>query len=207
MKIRNSKFEVRIGRAPLSVPVRKHRAILLILSFVILSFVILLSTFALRAANPDVVYNTARFTGVRLTNAPITLTPIPLSSQSNTFILPIPVTNVTDAAGSCTFSNVFPTSYKVEIKNGNERTIVFTNCIPDQSGTIYADGYICAARATNGLAFNMQQSDLRYPSVAGTNILFTTNASGRVVINATGSSTGASALLVDDDGSELDFDQ
>lgn len=115
--------------------------------------------FQLFAANPTVLYNTVDFTGAPLTNAAVTITPIRnVHSQSNQVILGIPRTNVTDYLGSCAYTNVVPADYAVEIETP-DRTIKFTNCIPDTSGTIYADAWICGARATNGVAYSSTQSD------------------------------------------------
>jgi len=110
-------------------------------------------TLSLPAANPTPIWITADFTGVPLTNAAVTMTPIPFNSQSNITFLPIPRTNVTDSAGTFSFTNVYPMAYRMEIE-APDRTVTWTNCIPDVSGVVYIDtSYICPARSTNGPAY------------------------------------------------------
>lgn len=155
----------------------------------------LLSALFASAANPTVVYNTRYFTGVSMSNIVLELKPISLSSQSNALILPVPRPATTDVSGIAIFTNVFPTSYQVTFHAEND-DLVYTNCIDDLAGTLYVTiTNFCGARPTNGVGWSIAQSDLRYPSVAGTNISFTTNAQGRVVVNITGAGDVTSAQL------------
>lgn len=143
------------------------------------------------ATNPVVIFNTDRFTGVALTNVTVIYRPLGIGSQNGRIVPLVPVTNVTDSTGSFTLTNVFKTSYSVLIQAGPQST-QFTNCFDTADGTVNAADFICTSNTALGaLSLSRSASDARYPSVAGTNIIFYTNAQGRIVVAGTASGSGS----------------
>jgi|GEM_PF-6514298 len=116
---------------------------------------------------------------------------------------------LTDANGRLTNLMVTGT-YDITFTN-RFRATTFQITVPSTNST---DPLLAAVLTTSGtnlpsnlVAYSQAAANLLFPSIAGTNILFVTN-NGRVTIHgtATGSGSSGSALLIDPDGEELEFD-
>ena len=144
-------------------------------------------------ADPTVIFSTLRLNGRAFSNVVMQVTPVLVTGQSNSILLPFSYSNVTDTAGNMTISNMIPTSYRVTAKY-QSGIATWTNCVEAGDGVVYA-GYTGAlfCGASNSTAFAM--NDLRYPSIAGSGITATTNA-GRITWSASGGSalTNAAAF-------------
>lgn len=128
----------------------------------LVQFLLLLLAGALlaRAADsPTVIYSTLRLNGAAFSNVVVQLTPIQLSTMSNSIVAPFTYSNVTRYDGTLTITSVVPQSYRVTLRYSTGITS-FTNCFTGLTGTIYASDYICGASPTNGLiAYSTAQAD------------------------------------------------
>lgn len=111
------------------------------------------------ADSPTVIYSTLRLNGAAFSNVVVQVTPIQLSTLSNSIVAPFSYSNVTRADGTLTITNIVPQSYRVTMRY-QTGIATFTNCFTGLTGTIYASDYICGATPTNSLiAYSTAQAD------------------------------------------------
>lgn len=135
-----------------------------------------------------VQFNLSDFAANPLSIRTVRITPVQSSQGSGTTVITgDAISYSTDTNGTFTVTNIAAGSYKVEAIGGNIAT-TFYILAPTNQTTMSAAGLLTQPVATTGgqMAYAAKASDLRYPSVAGTNIVVYTNAAGRVVINSTG---------------------
>ena len=124
-----------------------------------------------------------------VTNKPVKITPLEYSTVGSFFIVKTPRIYTNTFAGQCVVTNMQAGSYRVELATALGSITTFTSTIPATAtgGTNYEATQFVTNFATNSgstRSYSITVSDLRYPSTAGSNILFFTNA-GRVTIAGT----------------------
>ncbi len=128
----------------------------------LVQFLLLLLAGALlaRAADsPTVIYSTLRLNGAAFSNVVVQVTPIQLSTLSNSIVAPFSYSNVTRYDGTLSITSMVPQSYRVTMRYATG-IATFTNCFTGLTGTIYASDYICGATPTNSqIAYSTAQAD------------------------------------------------
>ena len=124
-----------------------------------------------------------------VTNKPVKITPLEYSTIGSFFMVKTPRIYTNTFAGQCVVTNQQEGSYRVELATALGSITTFTSTIPATAtgGTNYEATQFVTNFATNSgstRSYSITVSDLRYPSTAGSNILFFTNA-GRVTIAGT----------------------
>lgn len=124
-----------------------------------------------------------------VTNKPVKITPLEYSTIGSFFMVKTPRIYTNTFAGQCVVTNQQEGSYRVELATALGSITTFTSTIPATAtgGTNYEATQFVTNFATNSgstRSYSITVSDLRYPSTAGSNILFYTNA-GRVTIAGT----------------------
>ena len=124
-----------------------------------------------------------------VTNKPVKITPLEYSTIGSFFMVKTPRIYTNTFAGQCVVTNQQEGSYRVELATALGSITTFTSTIPATAtgGTNYEATQFVTNFATNSgstRSYSITVSDLRYPSTAGSNIVFYTNA-GRVTIAGT----------------------
>ena len=124
-----------------------------------------------------------------VTNKPVKITPLEYATIGSFFMVKTPRIYTNTFAGQCIVTNWQEGSYRVELATALGSITTFTSTIPSTAtgssnydATSFVTNYATNSGSTR--SYSITVSDLRYPSVAGTNIVFTTNA-GRVTIAGT----------------------
>jgi len=124
-----------------------------------------------------------------VTNKPVKITPLEYATIGSFFMVKTPRIYTNTFAGQCIVTNMQEGSYRVELATALGSITTFTSTIPSTAtgssnydATSFVSNYATNSGSTR--SYSITVSDLRYPSVAGTNIVFTTNA-GRVTIAGT----------------------
>jgi len=124
-----------------------------------------------------------------VTNKPVKITPLEYATIGSFFMVKTPRIYTNTFAGQCIVTNMQEGSYRVELATALGSITTFTSTIPSTAtgssnydATSFVTNYATNSGSTR--SYSITVSDLRYPSVAGTNIVFTTNA-GRVTIAGT----------------------
>jgi len=124
-----------------------------------------------------------------VTNKPVKITPLEYATIGSFFMVKTPRIYTNTFAGQCIVTNWQEGSYRVELATALGSITTFTSTIPSTAtgssnydATSFVTNYATNSGSTR--SYSITVSDLRYPSVAGTNIVFTTN-SGRVTIAGT----------------------
>jgi len=124
-----------------------------------------------------------------VTNKPVKITPLEYATIGSFFMVKTPRIYTNTFAGQCIVTNWQEGSYRVELATALGSITTFTSTIPSTAtgssnydATSFVSNYATNSGSTR--SYSITVSDLRYPSVAGTNIVFTTNA-GRVTIAGT----------------------
>jgi hypothetical protein len=124
-----------------------------------------------------------------VTNRATKITPLEYATIGSFFMVKTPRIYTNSSAGVCIVTNWQAGSYRVELPTSLGSITVFTSTVP--STATGSSNYDATAFVTNDAtnsgstrSYSITVSDLRYPSVAGTNIVFYTNA-GRITIAGT----------------------
>ncbi len=124
-----------------------------------------------------------------VTNKPVKITPLEYATIGSFFMVKTPRIYTNTFAGQCIVTNMQEGSYRVELATALGSITTFTSTIPSTAtgssnydATSFVSNYATNSGSTR--SYSITVSDLRYPSVAGTNIVFYTNA-GRVTIAGT----------------------
>lgn len=145
-----------------------------------------------------VVVSTRDCLGTVQSGLAVTLRPLAEQVSSTNIILRIPRTGSTDTNGVLAWTNVVPGNYTLILAASPPSSLNIR--VPTNATT-----WSAAALVTNLTAQTVSGApwDGRYPAVAGTNIVWYTNAAGQVVIAAAVGTNGASlwnAILRDNTG-------
>ena len=124
-----------------------------------------------------------------VTNKAVKITPLEYSTIGSFFMVKTPRIYTNTTAGVCIVTNMQAGSYRVELPTALGSITVFTSTVPSTAtgssnydATAFVTNYATNSGSTR--SYSITVSDLRYPSVAGTNIVFYTNA-GRITIAGT----------------------
>jgi hypothetical protein len=129
------------------------------------------------------------FTSNPLSARRLTLTPITNTIAGDWFVSGESKATNTPASGIVYWSNIIANTYRLDIASTPATSVKLA--VPSTSANVNAASIVTVATITNGLgyAYAATVSDLRYPSLWGSNIIVWTN-NGRVYIASAASGAG-----------------